>query len=363
MIRFLVILLPMAYVAWHLWLVVPLPAWGKWGVVALEAIGIGLFILSMTRHCDNLPLWLASTVYNVGSTVVIVLAYLFLLCIVADLLRLVHVVPTAWVKDSLPATLVVIAAMMVTLVWGNLHYLHKQRVAVELASNGKLNHAFKAVCISDLHLGYHNRRTELARWVDIINAEQPDVVLVAGDIVDRSLRPLLADNVAAELRRIEAPVYACMGNHEYYAAYYYSTTEVERFYADAGITLLRDSIATPFDNITIVGRDDRSNHRRLSIKHLQDKFAIHNSQFTILLDHQPYNLEEAEQAGINFQFSGHTHRGQFWPASWITDAIYECSWGSHHRGETNYYVSSGLGIWGPKYRIGTQSEYIVLTVK
>jgi predicted MPP superfamily phosphohydrolase len=85
--------------------------------------------------------------------------------------------------------------------------------------------------------------------------------------------------------------------------------------------------------------------------------------YTIILDHQPYNLERSEQAGADFQLSGHTHRGQVWPISWITDAIYECSWGSHQRGNTRFYVSSGIGIWGGKYRIGTQSEYVVATIR
>ena len=66
---------------------------------------------------------------------------------------------------------------------------------------------------------------------------------------------------------------------------------------------------------------------------------------------------------IDFQLSGHTHRGQVWPISWITDAIYECSWGIHQRGNTHYYISSGLGIWGGKFRIGTQSEYVVTTLR
>ncbi|MDY6464188.1 MAG: hypothetical protein SPK80_06245, partial [Bacteroidales bacterium] len=87
------------------------------------------------------------------------------------------------------------------------------------------------------------------------------------------------------------------------------------------------------------------------------------SCFTILLDHQPYHLEEAEAAGIDFQFSGHTHRGQVWPLSWLTDTMYEKSWGYHRRGNSQYYVSSGLGIWGPKIRIGTRSEYLVLRIE
>ena len=80
------------------------------------------------------------------------------------------------------------------------------------------------------------------------------------------------------------------------------------------------------------------------------------------MDHQPYNLDRAEAAGVDFQLSGHTHRGQVWPISWITDHIYECSWGSHQRGNTQFYVSSGIGIWGGKFRIGTQSEYVVATI-
>jgi predicted MPP superfamily phosphohydrolase len=86
-------------------------------------------------------------------------------------------------------------------------------------------------------------------------------------------------------------------------------------------------------------------------------------KYTILLDHQPYNLELAEQAGIDFQFSGHTHHGQVWPLSWITDALFEKAWGRHSRGKTEYYISSGLGIWGPKIRVGTRSEYLILHIE
>jgi hypothetical protein len=108
----------------------------------------------------------------------------------------------------------------------------------------------------------------------------------------------------------------------------------------------------------VIGRDDRTNRHRKPLSALTDSI----DGFSILLDHQPYHLEEAEQAGIDLQFSGHTHRGQIWPISWITDAIYEKSWGHHQRGNTRYYITSGLGIWGPRIRIGTRSEYLVLTL-
>ena len=143
------------------------------------------------------------------------------------------------------------------------------------------------------------------------------------------------------------------GNHEYIAG----VEDSERFLSEAGITLLKNSVAH-FEGINIIGRDDRSNPCRAALW----EFADSLSGFTILLDHQPSHLEEAEEAGIDFQFSGHTHRGQVWPLNWLTDAIFEKSWGLHQRGNTQYYVSSGLGIWGPKIRIGTRSEYLVLHI-
>jgi hypothetical protein len=217
--------------------------------------------------------------------------------------------------------------------------------------------------LSDLHLGFHNTRADLARWVDMINAEQPDLILIAGDIIDNSVRPLIEEDMAAEFHRLQATVYACLGNHEYYSG----SPRAQQFYCDAGIHLLIDSVAVIDSSLVIIGRDDRANHRRKSINQLIADVSSslgggQGEAFTILLDHQPYHLEQAEAVGIDFQLSGHTHRGQVWPISWITDALYECSWGSHQRGNTQYYVSSGIGLWGGKFRIGTQSEYVVATL-
>ena len=163
--------------------------------------------------------------------------------------------------------------------------------------------------------------------------------------------------MAAEFRRLNTPVYACLGNHDYYAG----EPNSERFYKEAGIILLRDSVAELENGIVIVGRDDRTNKRRKSVERLMNQ--VDRSKYVILLDHQPYHLEEAEQCGVDFQFSGHTHYGQVWPISWIENMIYENAYGPLTKGRTQYYVSSGIGIWGGKFRIGTQSEYVVATIR
>ena len=210
--------------------------------------------------------------------------------------------------------------------------------------------------ISDLHLGYHNSRNEFAKWVDKLNAEQPDLILIAGDVIDISIRPLIEEGTAEEFRRLKAPIYACLGNHEYYSG----EPLAQKFFDEAKIKLLRDKAVVDND-ICIVGRDDRTNPLRMSVRKLMQQ--ADTSKYIILLDHQPYHLELAERAGVDFLFSGHTHHGQVWPISWITDAIYECAYGTHQRGNTQYYVSSGIGIWGGKFRIGTQSEYVVATLE
>lgn len=203
----------------------------------------------------------------------------------------------------------------------------------------------------------------------MINAEQPDLILIAGDIIDNSVRPLMEENVAEEFHRLKAPVYACLGNHEYYS----NQLKARRFYREASITLLQDSVAK-IGNLCIIGRDDRTNMQRKSLAMIMEEarkkgfisdlhLGKHSNEFLVLLDHQPYHLEEAEQNGIDFQFSGHTHHGQVWPVSWVTDALYEKAYGSLQKGNTRYYISSGMGIWGGKFRIGTQSEYVVLTIE
>ena len=338
------------YVGWHLWRLTPM----GWPV---KLTVTGLFLLWMVSFfvgfftMERFPVKIATVLYETGTTWLIVFLYLLIIFILADVASLCHLLPKAFLKDSLAGLLTVFGIVTIVMVLGGIQYHHKYREEMTLNTTKPIEKPLTIVLASDLHIGYHNRKTELARWVNLINAEKPDLVLIGGDIIDRSLRPVLEDNFAEEFLRIQAPVYTVLGNHEYFS----NVAQAERFFKEAGIVVLKDSVAH-FKGIDVIGRNDRMAHRRASVKDL----AVGLGGFTILLDHQPYHLEEAEQAGIDFQFSGHTHRGQIWPISWITDAMYEKSWGHHQRGNTRYYISSGLGIWGPKIRIGTRSEYLVL---
>ena len=347
--------LALVYVGWHVWAILPWAALWKSLVIILLLLCFSLLFLAVGRKFDNLPLPVSQVFYEIGTSSIIALLYLVMTFLVLDLGRLVHLVPRSLLYHNWQMALGIFVFLSGVFLYGNLHYYNKVRVPLELKSQKPLPHEYRIVMASDFHIGYHNPRKELARWVDMINAENPDFILIAGDIIDGSMRPLLEERMAEEFHRLKAPVYACLGNHEYYAG----NPEAQQFYQDAGIRLLIDSVAKIDSCIAIIGRDDRTNMRRKPIKEL----VSGDGSYVIVLDHQPYNLERAEEAGVDFQLSGHTHRGQVWPISWITDAVYECSWGSHQRGNTQFYVSSGIGIWGGKYRIGTQSEYVVATLR
>ena len=346
--------LAIAYIGWHFWCLLPLPWVWKSLFVLLMAGSFLLMFAGIRRTTDQLPLEWGTVVYEVGTSSVFILLYLFILFLVLDLGRLVHLVPRTLLYQNWWTVCGIAVLMFGLFLYGNLHYQHKYCEELTFRSP-KITHPVRLVMLSDMHLGYHNRRDELHRWVDMINAERPDYIMIAGDIIDGSIRPLREEQMHEEFRRLQAPVYACLGNHEYYSG----EPDAQQFYRDAGILLLQDSIAQAGE-LSIIGRDDRTNLHRKSLGKIMSE--LHDNTYRILLDHQPYHLEQAERQKVDFQFSGHTHHGQVWPISWVTDAIYECAFGRHQRGQTNYYISSGMGIWGGKFRIGTRSEYVVVNL-
>ena len=344
----------MGYIAWHIWCLLPIGALWKVLLIILMAGSFLLMFGGMRGMMNNVSLPTATAIYEISTSSVFVMLYLVLIFLALDLGRLVRLVPRSILYQNWWTAGAICLVMFGLFLYGNLHYRNKYRETLTLSTDKPMAHPLKLVLMSDLHIGYHNPRKELHRWVDMINSEHPDVVLFAGDIIDMSMRPLLEERMHEEFLRIKAPKYACIGNHEYFSG----SAEARQFYRDAGIRLLIDECAVIDSSIVIIGRDDRMNRRRKPLS----TFHLPLSTFSILLDHQPYHLDRVEKAGVDFQLSGHTHRGQVWPISWITDHIYECSWGSYQRGHTHYYISSGLGIWGGKFRIGTQSEYVVATL-
>lgn len=303
---------------------------------------------------DKINMVIARIIYEISTSWLIILLYLIIIFLLLDIGRICHFIPSRLLHSSIPGSLAIFILMAGLLFIGNVRYNHKQKREISIKTK-KFKDSNKIVFVSDLHIGYHTPRSELHRWLDIIEAEKPDMMLIAGDIIDGNLRPLEEEQAWEEFQHFPIPIYACLGNHEYLAG---KNRSID-FFHKSGIKLLVDSTSVTND-ICILGRDDRTNPNRKSLKELMQE--NNSSKFTILLDHQPFNLEEASLQNVDLQLSGHTHHGQVWPLNWVTDAVYECSYGYYKKGETEYYISSGLGIWGGKFRIGTSSEYVVIEI-
>lgn len=320
-----------------------------------------LFLSTFIFRNAALPPTFARTCEEVGTGWLVFTLYMTLLLLLFDLLRLFHIRFKYAFHVSLGLTLSLLA-------YGYYHYQHPETRVINIVINKTLNAGnaagataaaenkpLKVVAVSDVHLGYQTDKTMLKGYVEQINALHPDLILIGGDLIDNSLVPLQKERMEEELSQLRAPlgVYMVAGNHEYISGIDRTVDFIRR----TPITLLRDSVVTLPNGLQLVGRDDRRNRNRKSLKELTAD--IDPDRPVLLLDHQPYDLKETEEAGIDLQFSGHTHRGQVWPLSLVTDYMFELSYGHRQMGNTHLYVSSGLSLWGPPFRIGTDSEIVV----
>lgn len=352
------------YAAVRIYQLIPANAWVRIVVTGIFVLGFAS-LLVFFRFGEAMPVEAAGFFYRFGTSWMIAFLYVFMLILLVDLFRIINCFTPVAGRETVRAifhhnAMTAFAGLGITaliLLYGNRQYHNKKRSHITIKTE-KIDKPVRIVGISDLHLGYTISKKELSRWVEMINAENPDMVIIGGDLVDNQLRPVWTHSLDKELLKIKAPlgIYACTGNHEYISGIKNSAD----FYTRSGITLLRDSIFQT-NGITIIGREDHSRKNRKPLSELVRNSDKHT--FSILLNHQPYVLDEAVREGIDFQFSGHTHRGQVFPASLIADKIFELSQGYLRKGNTHFYVSSGLGIWGGKFRIGTRSEYLVLDLE
>jgi len=219
----------------------------------------------------------------------------------------------------------------------------------------------KVILIADTHLGYQNDEKWLAKIVDKINTLEPDIVVIAGDVFNDNFGALSnSDDAVLSLQHIKSTygVYACWGNHDGGK----TLDEMFRFLERGNVKMLQDEYFVVEDKFIIVGRKDSSpignqGEPRKEISHVLE--GINEKLPIIVLDHNPANIKEYGNE-IDLILSGHTHRGQMFPANFITNLIYTVDYG-HYQKDTaspHVIVTSGVGVWGPPLRIATNNEIV-----
>ena len=237
----------------------------------------------------------------------------------------------------------------------------------------------KLVLIGDLHLSVNSQLATTRRMVELINAQEPDAVVIAGDIFTSSYEGLAHPEQYAEaLRGIRSKygVYAVYGNHDVEETLFggfaispvsqaFRTAQMEDFFRDCGFTVLYDQVVD-IGGVQLVGRvdgekaGDGTKNRMTPAQLLSD---IDQSLPVVVLEHEPKEFKALKEAGADVALCGHTHAGQMFPGNLVVPFFNENAWGHVRVHDLETVVTAGVGYYGPPMRVGTDSEVSVVNLK
>ncbi len=316
----------------------------------------------------------SDSLLSAGSYWLAAMLYFFLTILVLDFIRLLNhflnfmpeVLYRNYPLTKLYVLGIVVALVFIAVLLGHINAVSPKLKKFEFTIDKKAGNLKELTILmaSDTHMGTLIRKDRMQKLVDASKKFNPDIILLAGDVIDEDVKPVIHNGIGDVFFDMKSKygIYAITGNHEYIGG----VDAAAEYLTKHNINLLRDSTVLIDSSFYIVGRED------LSIKRMKNKerkplpellSGVDKNLPIIMMDHQPFHLEEAEQNGVDLQLSGHTHHGQLWPFNFITNMVYEVSWGYKKKGNANIYVSSGYGLWGPQVRIGSDAEMILFKLK
>lgn len=292
--------------------------------------------------------------------------YLFLLLLLFDFFLVVNrfakmvavekMAGTRFKTACLSAFLLISAGVVFAGAW-NFNTIRTTSYRIEVAKKRSDIDHLKIAFASDFHLKIHTDLHFVERFAAEIEAIQPDLLIYGGDIVEGRGDGARMDRIAKILRKIPVKygVYAVLGNHESYGA-----QTKGHFFDKAGMQVLCDSVAVMGHAFNLAGRLDNRYRERITTAELLK--SSNDSLPVILVDHRPTDILENSKTSADLQFSGHTHNGQLFPLNLIIAGIYRIGWGYEKIGNTHFFVSSGIMLWGPPVRTTGKSEIVVVEV-
>ena len=327
-----------------------------------------LMVLSFLKPFEGMMQWYISVV---GTAWMGMLVYFLLFFLLSDLVVLIawlfHILPaSAMAKLRLAAGICATALALSVSAYGvyNAQRIHTVEYDIQL-SDSPVSELTVAL-ISDVHLGAVGSESRLEKIVAEVNALEPDLVCIAGDLFDTNFGSIVDPEKAIKtLKQISATygVYACLGNHDAGETF----ASMEDFLMRAGIHLLKDEYVIIDDRLILVGRLDPSpiggvgNLQRGELTDILKDADLNLP--VVVMDHNPINVDTYRGKG-NLILSGHTHKGQIFPGPLFTNAMYTVDYG-YYRSEngTQAIVTSGAGTWGPPMRVGTNCEIVKINLR
>lgn len=338
-----------------------------WPVLIIVCAMTLILVLSFGRALMPFPKDLKQILGVVGAYCMGFVLYLLIFTVAADLLTLVlRLMKLSFTAHRLYRGFVTLGVLLLTLgtcVYGFLNARQIDHVSYDISLHGKADISdISVLMISDLHLGAVGSEERLDTIVREINSQNPDIVCIAGDFFDTDFSAIRDPEAALEkLRGINATygVYACLGNHDGGETH----AQMLDFLNRANITLLDDAYTVIDDRLVLVGRLDASaigGYGDKERRPLSDFFTAEEPEMPmIVMDHNPAHIDEYGSE-VDLILSGHTHKGQVFPANLITGMMYTVDYGYYQKDESSpqVIVSSGVGAWGMPMRVGTDCEIV-----
>ena len=317
--------------------------------------------------------WVTHVLIVAGSFYFGFLFYAVLATAIADIVRLcqyfLHFLPRGIVENPykfLHALWFSLAGCIVAALcvgyWINMHPRIKTYDLVVPKKSSKMS-GITIAAVSDIHFGTVFREPFLKKITLLVKQVNPDIILFLGDLFDEKVSDAQRCQMTEFLKNLSCPlgVYAIIGNHDHFSG----LQKVVQVLNEANITLLQDSVVVVDGAFLLIGRKDLSVKRMGSARKSLHEILVnaHRDLPLILMDHQPFHLEEAQKNEIDLQLSGHTHHGQLFPLNLLYRWIYEKSWGYLRKGKTQIIVSCGAGTWGPPMRTNSIPEVLQIRLK
>jgi predicted MPP superfamily phosphohydrolase len=292
--------------------------------------------------------------------------YLFLSVVVFDIFLLVNMAAKIVSPEKRKSTGFRIAGLSAVLLFPcivviagviNFNTIRTSEYRIDVPrKSAKIDH-LKIAFVADFHLKKGVDVHFVERFARQVDSIQPDLMVFGGDIVEGTREDENMHMFEKILREIHPRygVYAVFGNHEFYGR-----QNKGQFFDRSGMKVLCDSNVVIGGSFNLLGRYDSHFGRRKTIGELMK--SVKDSLPVILVDHRPTEIDEVSKTTVDVQLSGHTHNGQLFPINLILKRMYRLVWGYEKIGNTNFFVTSGIRLWGPPVRTVGKSEIMVIEV-
>lgn len=285
------------------------------------------------------------------------IAIAFSVTLIKDIVLLIPNLPAQAVSKYALILIVIITSFSL---FGGIRYPRVKNITLSVKGLPAGKKVFRVIQISDVHLDGIKPSFWVKEMVDRINACQPDLIVVTGDLIDHDMEEI--KHYIPLLQRLRSPhgIYTVSGNHEYYSG----IDNYLQFVDKCGMKELSNQVVQVTPYLQIAGVPDPTGKQfGLLEANVADTLSrLAPDKITLFLSHQPLFFDQAVEKGVTLQLSGHTHAGQIPPMDLIVRLVFRHAYGFHRSGESAIYTTCGTGIWGPPMRLFSRSEIVLITL-